>query len=104
MTDQEILSILKDIKPESYDQHVKLSECIKIWSNDNMNFADDYVSTLKESDVINRPCSELYEEYTTWCSMNYITDAASVKTFNKYVNYYFNVRTKASNGKRFYCK
>lgn len=103
MSTEEILNILKDIKPESYDQHVKLSECIKIWSNDNMNFADDYVSTLKESDVINRPCSEVYEEYATWCKLNYITPV-HINAFSKYLHYYFRVRSKSVNGKRCYCK
>ena len=103
MTDKEILATLTCIKPENYSQLEKLSKCIKIWmSDDNIDYAEEYVSTLTKDDVIDKSCSETYNNYLEWCQMNYIPRRVSVTRFNKYVSYKFNCSTVAVNGKRYY--
>jgi hypothetical protein len=103
MSDQEILNILKDIKPESYDQYEKLSKCLEIWSDDYIDFTDDYVSMLKINDVLDRSCTEVYGDYKDWCTLNYIP-VVSMTRFNKHMKYRLNVSTKSCNGKRCYCE
>ena len=104
MTDKEILNMLSDITPNGYDQHKKLSKCIEIWSDNHIDFTDDYVSTLKINDVLDRSCAEVYKEYTDWCKLNYIPDIVHINAFSKYINYYFGAKSKPRKGVRCYCR
>lgn len=100
--------MLSDITPNGYDQHKKLSKCIEIWSDNHIDFTDDYVSTLKINDVLDRPCAEVYKEYTDWCKLNYIPDIVHINVFSKYLYYYLQVKSKVNkcdgSSKRYYCK
>lgn len=108
MKNYEIVNIISDIKPESYTQWKKLKKCMLMFLKDEVDHTDEYVSKLREADVLDRPCVEVYEEYTQWCEMNYITDIVGNRDFNKYINYYFGLNNKVSkcDGKsvRCYCK
>lgn len=104
MTDKDILNMLYKITPNGYNQHKKLSKCIEIWSDDHIDFTDEYVSTLREVEVLDRPCAEVYKEYTDWCKLNYIPEILHINTFSKYINYYLQVKSKSVKGKRYYCK
>ena len=104
MTDKEILSTLTCITPESYSQWKKLKKCILTWMDNSIDHTDEYVGTLTESHVLDRPCIEVYEEYTQWCEMNYIKDIVHINAFSKYLRYYFNVSSKLIKGKKCYCK
>ena len=103
MDDEEILNTLTTIKPRSYSQWKKLKKCMLIWMDKTVDHTDEYVSTLSESQVVDRECMEVYEEYTDWCKLNYITPV-HINSFGKYLTYYFNVKSKTSNSKRYYCR
>ena len=104
MTDKEILNVLYDIKPADYRQWEKLKKCILIWMDDKVDHTDEYVGMLTDPRVVDRPCAEVYEEYVEWCKVNYITDIVHINAFGKYLNYYLKVKSKAINGRRYYCK
>jgi hypothetical protein len=103
MTDKDILTMLTSVAPENYSQWKKLKKCILIWMGNDIDHTDDYVSTLTESQVVDRECMDVYEEYTDWCKLNYITPV-HINAFTKYIHYYFNAKSKSLNGKRYYCK
>ena len=109
MTNQELINMLYEIKPESYRQWQIIKKCmVELIQDKGADFTDEYVSTLKLENVINRSCAEVYEEYTEWCKLNRLPVDASIKIFNKYINYYFGLNNKVSkcDGKsvRVYCK
>ena len=104
MKNYEIVNVLSDIKPESYTQWKKLRKCMLMFLKDEVDHTDEYVSKLHKTDVLDRPCAEVYEEYTQWCEMNYITDIININSFSKYLRYYFNVSSKLIKGKKCYCK
>ena len=108
MKNYEIVNLLNDIKPESYEQWKKLKKCMVMFLKDEVDYTDEYVSTLTKSNVLDRPCVEVYEEYVQWCKLNYIPVEVQIKIFNKYINYYFGLNNKVSkcDGKcmRVYCK
>lgn len=104
MTDREILSMLTMITPEDYSQWKKLKKCVSVWMNNKVDYCDGYVSKLSEVEVVDRECSEVYDEYKEWCGLNYITEVVHINAFSKYINYYFNAKSKSVNGKRYYCK
>ena len=104
MKNYEIVNIISDIKPESYGQWKKLKTCMLMFLKDEeVDYTDEYVSTLTESRVLDRPCIEVYEEYVQWCKLNYI-NPVHINAFSKYLRYYFNVSSKLIKGKKCYCK
>lgn len=103
MTDKEITKMLSGITPRSYSQWKKLKKCLLIWMDNTIDYTEEYVSTLRDHDVVDRECVEVYEEYTDWCKLNYI-NPVHINSFSKYLAYYFNVKSKTSNSKRYYCR
>jgi hypothetical protein len=109
MKNYEIINMLSGIKCISYKQWLILKKCmVELLQDNGADFTDEYVSTLSETDVIDRPCIEVYEEYVEWCKLNYIPVEVQIKIFNKYIHYYFGLNNKVSkcDGKsvRVYCK
>ena len=105
MTNNEVLDMLHGIKPESFEQYKKLTKCIEIWEDDdNLDFTDDYASMLKEADILDRPCADVYKDYTDWCVVNHIPEIVHINTFSKYLHYYLQVKSIPRKGTRYYSR
>lgn len=99
MTDMEIFNWLYNLEPESKTQKKKIERMMRIIIKkdyyDNSSDTENFLDTLTDEDVINRPSKEVYAKYKEWCKQYSVTpDAKNI--FGSAVQENFNVKSTAT--------
>lgn len=107
ITREELITLLGNLKGDSWSLQRKINKMIElVFSNaeDVPKSIDWYLDGLEANRIINRPVSDLYEDYSEWSKLNYFTPE-SKRIFSKYVceKYYVESSSKWVNGKNQKC-
>ena len=99
MTNEELLTFLYELEPESKEQDDIIKKMMALLiSCRNKNTVDSinkYLEPVLFDEIVDKCVSDIYDDYVKWCNDNNYTPESKIQ-FSKQICYKFNVKTKTA--------